>query len=55
MMKPTRKVSAGAIASAASIVLVWALTQIGADVPPEVASAITTLMSVAAAWAIREA
>jgi hypothetical protein len=44
------KVQAGAAAGAASVVLVWVLGLLGVDTPPEVASAITVLLSVAAGY-----
>ena len=45
------KVAAGGAASAATIVLVWTLQQTGVTVPPEVASALTTLIGFAAGYA----
>lgn len=49
-MKPHPKVAAGTTAGAASIVLVWLLGQAGVSVPPEVASAITTLLAFAGGY-----
>lgn len=49
-MRPKPKVQAGGAAGAASVVLVWALGAVGADVPPEVASALTVLVSFGASW-----
>jgi hypothetical protein len=44
--------SAGAgAAGAATVVLIWMVSLIGVEVPPEVASAITTLLSAGAAYA----
>jgi len=40
--------------AAASIVAVWLAGQAGVTVPPEVASALTTLISAAAAWVSRD-
>lgn len=51
---PTRKVTAGGLASALTIVLVWALGAAGIDVPAEVASAITTIFGFAAAYLVPE-
>lgn len=51
---PTRKVSAGAGAGALSIVVVWLFGLAEIDVPPEVASAFTTLLSLTAAWIMPE-
>lgn len=44
------KVAAGGTAGAATILLVWLLAQAGVDLPPEVASAVTTLIGFAAGW-----
>ena len=45
------KVVAGTIAGAVTIILVWAASLASIQIPPEVASAITTLLSAIAAWA----
>ena len=50
MNGPTRKVSAGTAAGAASVLLVWGLGLAGIAVPGEVASAITTLLSAVAGY-----
>lgn len=39
------KVAASTIAGSITVVLVWGLQSAGIDVPPEVASAITTIIS----------
>lgn len=45
-MKPTRKVSAGALAGAVSVVLVWAFNAFGGvTVTPEISSAFTTIVA----------
>ena len=50
-MTPTHpKVKAAGAAGAASIVLVWALGLAGVTLPPEVASALTTLLAAGAGW-----
>lgn len=46
----TPKVAAGGAAGAASIVLVFVLAQAGIEIPPEVSSALTTLIAFAAGW-----
>lgn len=51
---PTAKVAAGAGAGAATILLVWVANLCGLDVPAEVASAVTVLLSTAAAWLKKE-
>lgn len=48
MIQP--KVAAGGAAGAASVVLVWVAGLFGLDVPAEVASAFTVLLSFAAAY-----
>jgi hypothetical protein len=53
--KPIRKVTAAGTAGAASIVLVWLLGEAGVVVPPEVASAFTTLIAFAAGYMRRAA
>lgn len=47
---PQPKVVAGGVAGALTIVLVWVAGQFGLDVPPEVASAFTVLVSFAAGY-----
>jgi putative flippase GtrA len=42
---PQRKVVAGGATGALSSIVVWLLQQQGVDVPPEIAVAITTLLS----------
>lgn len=44
------KVASAGVAGSATIILVWALGEFGVSVPPEVASAITTLLSFAAGY-----
>lgn len=48
--KPQPKVVAGGVAGAISIVLVYALGEAGISIPPEVASAITTILSFAGGY-----
>lgn len=47
---PTPKVAAAGGAGAATVVIVWLLGMAGVAVPPEVASAITALLSFAAGY-----
>lgn len=49
-MTPKPKVVAGGAAGAFTIVLVWIAGYFGIDVPPEVASAVTVLVSFAAGY-----
>lgn len=50
-MTPTPKVAAAGIAGAVSIILVWLLNTVAAvGVPPEVASAFTTVLAFAAGY-----
>lgn len=51
---PTAKVAAGGIGASVSIVLVWVLGQMSVDMPNEVASAITAILSFAAAYLTKE-
>jgi hypothetical protein len=47
---PQPKVVAGGVAGAFTIVLVWIAGELGVDVPAEVASAFTVLVSFAAGY-----
>ena len=49
-MSVNPKVQAAGWAGAATIVLVWALGQAGVEIPPEVASAVTVLLSTVAGY-----
>lgn len=51
---PTKKVTAGTLAGAVSIVLVTIAGQLGVEVSPEVASSVTTLLAALAAYMKRE-
>lgn len=44
------KVLASGTAGAATVVLVWVASMFNVDVPPEVASAVTVLISTGAGW-----
>lgn len=50
MNKPNKKVQAGGAAGAASIVVVYVLSLLGVALPPEVASALTTLLAFGAGY-----
>jgi len=49
-LAPTPKVATGAIVGAFSVILVWSLGQFHVQMPPEVASALTTVLSAGAAF-----
>ncbi len=51
---PTRKVTAGAIGGAASVILIWVLGVAGLDTPPEVAAAFTTMISFGLGYVVSE-
>lgn len=51
---PTRKVTAGAIGGAASIIVVWMIGVLGLEVPAEVASAFTTVISFGLGYMVEE-
>ena len=53
-MTPTTKVTAGALAGAFTVILVWAVTFTGIEIPAAVASAITVLFTFAASWLVTE-
>lgn len=48
--RPVSKVAAGGTAGAVSIVIVYIAGQLGVDLPPEVSSALTTIVSFAAGY-----
>jgi hypothetical protein len=53
MKRPLNKVIGGAFAGAVTIVLVWAVKQFASvEVPAEVASALTTIVSAAVAYLV---
>ena len=58
MKTPIRRLTPGTsavgVSGAASIVLVWALGLAGIEVPPEVASAMTLLISALASQIVRD-
>lgn len=52
---PSRKVTAGALAGALSVVIVWLLKELMAtNVPAEVASALTTILSLGTSYITSE-
>lgn len=52
---PTRKVTAGGLAGAVTVILVWVVQEAFAiEIPGEVASAITVVLSFAAAYMTQE-
>lgn len=51
-MKPDRKVASGGLAGALSVVLIWILNTNGVKVPPEIASAITVIVSFAVSYVV---
>jgi len=55
-MTPSRKVTGGALAGGLSIILVWGVKQWGhVDIPAEVASALTVVISFITAYFVPEA
>ena len=52
---PTKKVGAGAVAGALSVLLVWAVQQAGMDVTAEISSAFTTLLTFVTSWMVKDA
>lgn len=49
-MALTPKVATGALAGAVSVILVWIITKCGLDVPPEISSAFTTVVSAVSSY-----
>jgi hypothetical protein len=50
--KPTTKVATGGAAGAVTVLAVWGASLAGVDVPPEAASAFTTVVTLAAAYLV---
>ena len=54
-MAPNRKVTVGGLAGAVSIIVVWAVRTFGeVEVPPEIASAVTVVLTFVAAYLVSE-
>lgn len=53
-LKPTNKVTAVGISGALTVLLVYVLGLYGVNLPPEVASALTILVSFAGGYLIKE-
>lgn len=52
---PNRKVGSAALAGGLSIILVWMIKQFGhVEIPPEVASGITTVLSFVTGYVVTE-
>lgn len=51
---PTNKVAAGGVAGALTVILVWVLNLNGVEMPPEVSSALTVIISFGAAYLTKE-
>jgi hypothetical protein len=51
---PTTKVAAGGVAGAVTVLLVWILGLLHLAVPPEVASALTVIISFVASYFVRQ-
>ena len=53
---PTRKVGAGLLAGSLTVILIWAMKQYGGtDIPGEVGSAITTILTFFTSWFVPDA
>lgn len=53
-MDVSRKVAAGGVAGAATIIIVWLLAQFGVTVPDYVAQAGTVIVSAVTGWIVSE-
>jgi len=51
--RPTKKVTAGGLAGAVTTLAVFAAGQFGVEVPPEVASSATVVLTFAAGYLVR--
>lgn len=53
-VKPTRKTTVGTAAAAVTVIVVWLVSMAGVEVPAEVASAFTTLVTAVAVYFTRD-
>ncbi|MGO9151604.1 hypothetical protein [Mycobacterium sp.] len=53
-MAPTTKVAAGGVAAALTVLVVWILGLLHVPVPPEVASALTVIISFVTSYFVRQ-
>ncbi len=53
-MAPTTKVSAGGVAGALTVLVVWILGLLHVAVPPEVASALTVIISFTTSYFVKQ-
>lgn len=53
--KPTNKVSAGALAGALTLIVVWGVKLAGVDVPAEVGIALSTVFSFGLSYWVKDA
>jgi hypothetical protein len=53
-LAPTRKVAAAGITLPISVLITWGLGMAGIPVPPEVASALATVLAALAAYLVKE-
>ena len=51
---PSKKIGSAALAAAVSVILVWIASQAGVDIPPEVASSVTTVLTVGTGYLVPE-
>lgn len=51
---PTRKIGSGAAAGFVTVIVVWIASQAGVDIPPEVASAFTGLLTIGTGYLVPE-
>lgn len=54
MDKPNTKVAAGGLAGGLSMLVVWGIGATGIEVPPEIAAAVTTLVTFAVSYMVPE-
>lgn len=53
-VNPTRKVGAGALAGAVTIIGVYIAESLGLNIPAEVASSITVVLTFATSWIVKD-
>lgn len=54
-LSPTPKVASAGLGGSVSVVLFWWLRLAGVDIPSDVAAALSSLLSFAMAWLVRDA
>lgn len=54
MSKPNTKVAAGGLAGSLSVLIVWGLSSLGIEVPPEASAALATVVAFGVSYLVPE-